>query len=104
MSTASPDTITFIDGGLADIDALIAGLPAGSRYFVLDPARDGLRQMADALAGLPRLASHPRDFARRAGQLAVGCGAVGSGRAGRLRGAVGDHRASARKHGRFTVV
>ena len=55
MSTASPDTITFIDGGLADIDALIAGLPAGSRYFVLDPARDGVRQMADALADYPGL-------------------------------------------------
>ncbi|TAN48428.1 MAG: DUF4347 domain-containing protein, partial [Methylococcaceae bacterium] len=51
MSTVSPTIITFIDGSLTGIDALIAGLPTGSACFVLDPNRDGVQQMADILAG-----------------------------------------------------
>jgi Ca2+-binding RTX toxin-like protein/methionine-rich copper-binding protein CopC len=50
-------TITFIDGSLADIDTLIAGLPAGSTYFVLDKNRDGVQQMADTLANYHELQS-----------------------------------------------
>ncbi|TAN46501.1 MAG: DUF4347 domain-containing protein [Methylococcaceae bacterium] len=46
----TPAAITFIDGSLPGIDTLIAGLPAGASYFVLDKNRDGLQQMVDILA------------------------------------------------------
>jgi hypothetical protein len=49
--THGASSLAFIDGGLSDLDTLIAGLPAGSHYVVLDPNRDGVEQMAEALAG-----------------------------------------------------
>lgn len=42
----TPTAITFIDGSLPGIDTLIAGLPAGASYFVLDKQRDGLHKWA----------------------------------------------------------
>ena len=49
--------IVFIDGSLANIDQLLAGLAPGVEVVILDPACDGVAQMAAALAGLSGLAA-----------------------------------------------
>lgn len=46
------NTVTIIDPRAGDIAAIIASLPAGAAVFVLDPARDGLAQIAGLLAGM----------------------------------------------------
>lgn len=40
-------TVVFVDGRLAGLEALLASLPATAEVIVLDPALDGLQQMAD---------------------------------------------------------
>lgn len=44
--------IAFVDGGLADLDTLIAGLPEGVTVVILDPQRDGVAQIAQYLADM----------------------------------------------------
>ena len=41
--------IAFIDTSITDWETLLAGLNEGVEVILLDPAEDGLRQMADAL-------------------------------------------------------
>ncbi|MDO8811914.1 MAG: DUF4347 domain-containing protein [Gallionella sp.] len=48
-------TIVFIDGSLADLQTILTGLDPSVTAIVLDPAQDGIRQMADALAGMSGL-------------------------------------------------
>ena len=43
--------IVFIDGGVADRDSLISKLAPETEVHVLDPAGDGLAQIAHFLAG-----------------------------------------------------
>ncbi|WP_306394695.1 Ig-like domain-containing protein [Telluria beijingensis] len=43
--------IVFIESDVADIDTLIRGFGAGKEIVILDAARDGLRQIAEALEG-----------------------------------------------------
>ena len=51
-STPSSQTaLYFIDAGLADLDTLLAGLPAGAEVVLLDPAQDGLAQVLATLDG-----------------------------------------------------
>ncbi|WP_319587183.1 DUF4347 domain-containing protein [uncultured Desulfobulbus sp.] len=38
-------------GGLDDVNVLISGLPPGATYFILDPATDGIVQMANIASG-----------------------------------------------------
>jgi len=45
------NTVTIIDSRAGDVAAIVASLPAGATVFVLDPARDGLAQIAGLLAG-----------------------------------------------------
>lgn len=52
-----PSQIVFIDGALANIDELLAGLAPGVQAVVLDPTRDGVAQIAAALAGVSGLAA-----------------------------------------------
>ncbi|MFP4298883.1 MAG: DUF4347 domain-containing protein [Spirulinaceae cyanobacterium] len=47
----SPETIVFIDGGLADIETLLAGVTPGVEAVVLDPNQDAIAQITEALAG-----------------------------------------------------
>ena len=54
-AAAGSDTLYFIDGGLPDLDALIGALPAGAHWFVLDPTRDGVVQMAEQAEGFSGL-------------------------------------------------
>jgi VCBS repeat-containing protein len=51
---ASPaaDEIAFVDGSLADLDTLIAGLPENVTVVILDPQRDGVGQIAQYLTGM----------------------------------------------------
>ena len=50
-TSAAAHEIWIVDGGVENREALIAGLPAGAEVVVLDPARDGVTQIAEALAG-----------------------------------------------------
>ena len=43
--------VIFIDGGVADYQALVAGLPPGTEWVLLDPTKDGFAQMATYLKG-----------------------------------------------------
>ncbi|MBL8574047.1 MAG: DUF4347 domain-containing protein, partial [Hyphomicrobiaceae bacterium] len=43
--------IYFIDGNVDQREALLAGLPAGAEVVILDPARDGIAQIAAAMTG-----------------------------------------------------
>ncbi len=47
---ASGHAVYFIDGNVEQKDVLIAGLPAGADIVILDTARDGVAQIADAMA------------------------------------------------------
>jgi Ca2+-binding RTX toxin-like protein len=49
--------IIFIDGGLEDIEVLKSGLSPEATYFVLDPGKDGLGQMANILSGYSDLSA-----------------------------------------------
>lgn len=46
----SKKTAYFIDSGVADYKALIAGLPEGSAYYLLDRNVDGLEQISNILS------------------------------------------------------
>ena len=45
-------SIVFVDGSLADLQAILSGLDPSVTTIVLDPTQDGIQQMADALAGM----------------------------------------------------
>ena len=49
--------LVFIDGSLANLDTLLAGIAPGIRVHLLDPAQDGLAQMAAVLADVRDLAA-----------------------------------------------
>ncbi|MTJ30044.1 glycosyl hydrolase family 18 protein, partial [Aphanizomenon sp. UHCC 0183] len=50
--TASTKTVVFIDPNVADWQDLVNGVEPGSLVFILDPQRDGIRQITDRLATL----------------------------------------------------
>ncbi|MDO8811921.1 MAG: DUF4347 domain-containing protein [Gallionella sp.] len=50
-------SIVFIDGSLADLQAILSVLGPSVTAIVLDPVLDGIRQMADALVGVSNLSS-----------------------------------------------
>ncbi|MDD0977135.1 DUF4347 domain-containing protein [Pseudomonas fontis] len=43
--------VVFVDGQISNPQDALKGLPAGSEVVVLDPSKDGLKQMADYLKG-----------------------------------------------------
>ncbi|MEB6587968.1 DUF4347 domain-containing protein [Pseudomonas asiatica] len=43
--------VVFIDGQVANVDQLVAGLGSNAEVVILDPTKDGLQQMADYLKG-----------------------------------------------------
>ena len=45
------NSIYFFDSRITDIETLIEALPSGSSYVILDSDKDGMRQIAAALAG-----------------------------------------------------
>jgi hypothetical protein len=50
-------SLAFIDAGLSDVQALVAGLQADTTVYLLDSAGDGLSQITAVLAGYHDLAS-----------------------------------------------
>src|SRR5262249_58768192 len=49
-AAAAVRQVVFIDSRVPDIQDLLAGLAPDTLAFVLDPARDGVQQIADILA------------------------------------------------------
>ncbi|PLP95591.1 hypothetical protein CYD26_03025 [Pseudomonas sp. FFUP_PS_473] len=47
--------VVFIDGQVANVDQLVAGLGSNAEVVILDPSKDGLQQMADYLKGRENL-------------------------------------------------
>jgi Ca2+-binding RTX toxin-like protein len=70
--TTQPNQIVFIDGSLQDIENILAGLAPGMQVVVLDPMRDGLVQIATALAGQSGLSAIHIISHGAAGQLQLG--------------------------------
>src|SRR5262249_48273459 len=50
LSTLGAKRVVFIDSRVPDVQDLLDGLAPDERAFVLDPAGDGLEQIADILA------------------------------------------------------
>ena len=77
MATAcsNPDrkiALAFIDGTLPDLQTILAGLAPSVTAIVLDPAQDGIRQMADALTGMSELDAIHIISHRSSGQINLG--------------------------------
>jgi Ca2+-binding RTX toxin-like protein len=68
--------IVFIDGSLQDIESILAGLAPGMQFVVLDPLRDGLQQIAEALEGQSGLSAIHIISHGAAGQLQLGNASV----------------------------
>ena len=49
-SATAAHAVYFIDGNVEDKATILAGLPAGADVVILDPTRDGVAQIADAMA------------------------------------------------------
>ena len=75
-STAAYSEIVFIDGSLDNIDSLRAGIQPGVGVFVLDPAGDGLAQMAQILSGYSNLAAVHLISHGSAGSLTLGAATI----------------------------
>ncbi|MDO8754017.1 MAG: DUF4347 domain-containing protein [Anaerolineales bacterium] len=52
-----PLSSVFIDGSLAGLQVILSGLDPSATAIVLDPALNGIQQMADALADISGLSS-----------------------------------------------
>ena len=50
MTADSPQHVVFIDSRVPDVEDLLNGVQPGDPVFVLDPATDGVQQIADILA------------------------------------------------------
>lgn len=48
---ANASTLVFVDGNVGDIDLIRAGMAPGAELHIIDVNRDGLTQIADAMAG-----------------------------------------------------
>jgi len=48
-------SIVFVDGSLADLQAILSSLDPSVTAIVLDPAQDGIQQIANALTGVSDL-------------------------------------------------
>lgn len=67
------NVIVFVDSELPDQTTLLAGLPPDAEVFVVDATKDGLQQMADALAGRSGIGTIHLLCHGSAGALQVGC-------------------------------
>ncbi len=56
-ASAQAGQVVFVDPSVANYQQLVAGLPSGTRYVVLDSASDGLAQIAHYLQQHPGVAS-----------------------------------------------
>ena len=51
LQHAAQDELVFIDQALPDLSILLAGIQPGTEVILLDPNRDGIQQIAEALRG-----------------------------------------------------
>ncbi len=51
LQHAAQDELVFIDQALPDLSTLLAGIRPGTEVILLDPNRDGIQQIAEALRG-----------------------------------------------------
>jgi hypothetical protein len=81
MMENSPQRIVFIDARVPDIEDLLNGLQPGEQAFVINPASDGLQQIADILAAddLGDLSSIAIVSHGEAGEIALGSSLVTAG-------------------------
>ena len=49
--TSQRQEVVFVDGQVGNVQQLLAGLPGNAEIVLLDPAKDGLQQMAEYLRG-----------------------------------------------------
>ncbi|WP_407715694.1 Ig-like domain-containing protein [Comamonas testosteroni] len=73
-SSAQRQEVVFVDGQVANIGELLAGLSSNAEVVILDASKDGLQQMADYLQGRSgidaiHLLSHGADGAVQVGKL-----------------------------------
>jgi|GEM_PF-5617569 len=68
----SPETIVFIDGGLADVETLVAGVTPGVEAVILDPNQDAIAQITETLAGRSNISSLQIISHGNAGELQMG--------------------------------
>ena len=76
QQTSWPDGIRevlFVDPAISDLKALLRGLPPSIETLILDPERDGVRQMIAGPAPPARCASDPYSFPWRAWDAHTRC-------------------------------
>ncbi|HYD71000.1 DUF4347 domain-containing protein [Azospirillum sp.] len=83
-----PRTLVFIDAGVDDLQTLVAGVPESAEVVVLDAARDGIRQMAQVLAGRTRIESLHIVSHGAPGRLVLGTAVLDAAAMGRYRAAL----------------
>lgn len=80
INTLNPDqrigSIVFIDGSLPDLQTILDGLDPSITAIVLNPALDGIQQMADALAGVNGLNAIHIISHGASGQINLGAGVL----------------------------
>jgi Ca2+-binding RTX toxin-like protein len=74
--TEAGDNIIFIDSRISDLERVVASLPAGMRWVIIDAERDGLTQIAQALQGLSNLRSIQVISHGGPGSLLLGSGSI----------------------------
>ncbi|MEC4849465.1 MAG: DUF4347 domain-containing protein, partial [Jaaginema sp. PMC 1079.18] len=68
----TPETLIFIDGGLGDLETLLAGVTPGVEAVILDPNRDAIAQITETLAGRTGIGSLQIISHGNAGELQIG--------------------------------
>ena len=72
LAASVPNTVIFIDSNLPDLNTLIASLPEGSEWVLLDSSSDGITQMAEYLQGRSGLDSVQLLSHGASGQISAG--------------------------------
>src|SRR5690606_34544285 len=74
---APPNTLVFIDSGIANLDALVAGVDAGATIVMLDASGDPLGQIAEAMEGRGPIDAIHIIANGREGEIAFSAGGIG---------------------------
>ena len=100
-TTGTAPQIAFVDAGLSDVRTLVAGLDPSVEVVLLDPTRDGVAQIEQALAGRHDIAAIHLIAHGASGEIHLGSGVLDAdtartqyaealGRIGAALGAQGD--------------
>ena len=72
------NSIVFVDWRVADIDSLLAGMPADAEVVILDGASDGLDQIAARLQGRSGIEAIHIISHGSSGSVSLGSGVIDS--------------------------